>query len=156
MGRRPVFTLAQILAHVFSVLILLGVGIYLLLVWVKLPSQIPSHYDFLGQPDAWQGKGSLIFVYLTDVAVYLLLLVVSFFPNLWNMPTKITSENADRLYGYCGSMLSSMAICIVFLLSYITISSSLARPLGIWFLPVLFLGLFGLMGYYVMKMIRCK
>ncbi len=47
----------------------------------SLPAEIPTHYDFEGNVDGSDGKGSLLFLAGVDVACTLLMLVCGHFPG---------------------------------------------------------------------------
>jgi uncharacterized membrane protein len=52
-----------------------GVLLIVLLVitlWESIPEQIPTHFGFSGAPDSWAGKGSLVFLPIVVIVLYLL------------------------------------------------------------------------------------
>lgn len=45
-----------------DLLVILSMGaaiIYIILEWSNLPAQVPTHYNLLGEPDAWGSKGMI-------------------------------------------------------------------------------------------------
>ena len=45
----------------------IGVGIYLAVMYQKIPDVIPTHFGLWGQPDSWGSKTSLFFLYGVSV-----------------------------------------------------------------------------------------
>lgn len=54
-------------------------GIYMLHSFPGLPDQIPRHYNFAGEPDAWSGRGMIIGLYILQVFSYFMLWMLNFF-----------------------------------------------------------------------------
>lgn len=102
MKDRPVL---QIPLHPFERLLdvaaLLFCGIAFLLSFSRyagLPDQIPTHFNLVGNPDAY-GNKSMVFI-LPAIATFstLLLFLLARYPHTFNYPIKITPENAPSEY----------------------------------------------------------
>lgn len=139
---------------ILSTVVLIGTIVWVAVMWRFLPERIPRHYDVLGKPDAWSGRGILIFDVATEVGLYLLMLGTKKFPQLWNVPQKDTREGQEKVLTYSARMLSVVNLALVVTFTYMTICSGLSKPLGgsfIWFslggalIPVI---------YYTVKMYR--
>jgi len=84
-----------------------------------LPEIIPTHFNFAGEPDAWGGKGMLIVLLIVPFALFVLITVVERFPAIWNMPVRITKENAARQYTLTRAFLTLIKAEIVWVFAYI-------------------------------------
>ena len=58
-------------------LILLLPFIYSLIVWNKLPDQVPTHFDVKGEPDDYSGKAfALLLLPIMNVVIYVILFFI--------------------------------------------------------------------------------
>ena len=110
----------------------------------QLPDQIPYHYNFHGQPNAYSGKDFIWLLPLVGLVLYVLLSFVSRYPHTFNYPVQITRENVYRVYriGVRSMRIIKVAIIIIFAaLNFRTIQIGLKMnlDLGVFLLP---LGLF--------------
>lgn len=86
-------------------IILNGVGMFLILVsfmlpvafWSSLPDRVPQHFNILGEPDGWGGKGNIFIAPVIGLIVYGIISLVSG-SMIANYPFAITEENAERQY----------------------------------------------------------
>lgn len=104
-------------------LILLGTTVYTCIMWQKVPDQVPIHYDFAGNVTDYGGKGSMIFMLGIAWVMFIIMTVLVKFPNTWNMPVKVTAENAERLYSITRGMLEAVKLITVILMAFLAISS---------------------------------
>lgn len=120
----------------------------LVIVWVctiaffpTLPSQVPSHYNAVGQVDDFSNKTHIFFVPTIATIIYIGLTILNKYPHIYyKYPAVVTSENAKRLY-IAGSRLVRViklfTIIIFSAIVFITISTALSNSTGAgaWFLP---------------------
>ena len=128
-----------------EVLALAGLVVQMVLVgsyWHVLPRQVPMHFDARGAVDAYGDKSTLLILAGVTAGLYVLLTVVSFFPQYFNYPAKVTPENRGRMQGIATAMIGWMKAEFTWLFSYIvwvTIRVAMGRASGLgWaFLPVM-------------------
>ena len=104
--------------------------------WSKIPEEIPTHYNFAGEADAFGSKSSILIPSFIEALLYGLLIFVGHFPDIWNVPVKITAENKDWVYENIKSLLSTMNFLIVLLYFYINYRSASQKDLN----PVIIAG----------------
>lgn len=109
--------------------------------WQNLPARVPTHYGFSGQADAYGGKSSLLLLPAVTIGLYLLLTVLSRFPQAFNYPLEVTAENRPRLEAIALGMIGWLKAELTWTFAYIewtTIrqAQGLASGLGWGFLPV--------------------
>lgn len=137
-----------------AILILLASTIFVLIKWDSLPEQIPSHYNFKGQPDAYGGTGSLVFSIVIGWTMLLTMMILSKFPHLWNTGVERTPANAAMINRIVRDMISVMELSLAALFGYMMIVPVIGIDMGVWFMP-LFLGLiFGTIMVTVVRLIR--
>ena len=124
--------------------------------WDSIPDRIPMHFDILGVPDAWQGKGWLLFCPIVALGLYLSLSIVNKYPHAFNYLWKITEENAKAQYQNARFLCGLLKSEIIWAFSYsqwkvIQISFGNAEGLGKAFIPIFLISIIGTMGFFIYK-----
>ena len=70
----------DILLNVLCLLQLIGITLFLLICWARIPQQIPMHYDLGGNITRWGNKAELIIIPVLAWIMYLLMTVLEYFP----------------------------------------------------------------------------
>lgn len=142
------------IAEVLAVLILLAATIFVLISWNSLPEQIPSHYDFKGQVDAYGGRGSLIFAVVMGWVLVLSMIVISRFPSIWNTGIERIPANAAVVNRIIKDMLNVLEVGMAILFSYMLIVPAMGIAMGLWFMPAFLTSIFGTIIVTVVRLIR--
>lgn len=159
-NKRPVLRLPlSNCEKVIEVLSAIGVLLIFLIVitsWESVPGRIPTHFGSSGLPDAWGGKGSLVFLPIVVLVLYLLLSIVSKYPHTFNYPLKITEENARVQYQNARHLMAFLKTEITWSFTYIQwktiqVAFGKAEGLGNIYLPILLIVIFGTIGVYLYK-----
>ncbi|MDP4092075.1 MAG: DUF1648 domain-containing protein [Bacillota bacterium] len=126
-----------------------------------LPDRIPTHFNAAGRIDGWGGKGMLWFIPAIAGVMYIPMTLLGRFPRIFNYAVPITSENAAKQYRLARQMITALKLEITALLFYIqwmTIKSANAKEfgtgLGIAFLPITLVAIFGTIIFYIVKSIK--
>jgi uncharacterized membrane protein len=156
----PRSPLEKVLEVVGVLLLLFMVGL-LLVSWPSVPETIPTHFNAAGQPDNYGGKGSLVVVPIVALVLYALLTVVSFFPQVFNFPWRITEQNAEAQYRLARTLLTWLKVELLATMTYILWMQTQAAlnhlpGLGFWFLPVALVVIFGTIGWGIRLMYRAR
>lgn len=156
----PKSNLEKILEGI-SILEVIAACTYLAIVWTRIPDKIPTHFDFSGKVDSFGGKGSLFIFLVIMFILYIILTIVSKFPQHYNYVVKITNENAERQYQNAHTLMVWLKVEITSTLLFIEwkniqVAMSNANGLGLLFLPVFFIVLFGTLGFYISRMLKLK
>lgn len=146
----------DIFIEVCCLLCLVGIWIYLIVIWEHIPDEIPGHYNAMGEIDRVTGKGSLLVLPITTWIMYIGLTVVERFPQVWNTGVIVTEENKERVYRILKSMLGTLKLNVVVVFTYLTVNSAMAKPLPIWFLPVSLIIMFGFLIFFIIRLIKAK
>ena len=136
-----------------ALVLLLVIPIYY---YPELPDRIPKHYDAVGQVTAYGGKGTLWIVPIMGLITYSALFFINKVPHIFNYPTEITPENAERQYRMATRMIRTLNVIIVctFLYSsYGTIQNAMGLHVGLGkgFMPFFLIALFGTIVVYLVK-----
>jgi uncharacterized membrane protein len=119
---------------VTSFLVLFITVLYSIYFYAQLPDEIPTHFNFAGEPDAWGGKGTIV----GFVILYIFLLFQSFGLNYFlfinqedpreslhfiNLPfvkkEKLTETQLFGMVKYTARMLAVMNWCVSILFAFI-------------------------------------
>lgn len=148
------FTRYQKIGEILSALLILSLIIYVIASWNHIPEKIPTHFNFKGEIDSWGSKNTIFFDVGMTIGLYLLLTVVNFFTNIWNVPS--AKKSPERAYKLCRDMLINLKIIIILNFSYITYCTveqiNMSAMLTIAFLILVLVVTFG---YTVYILIKC-
>ncbi len=143
--------LYQKILDILSLLLLLGMFLFLFLYWNRIPEKIATHYNFRGQADGFGGKNTLLLLPVLAILLYLLLMFVSRIPSAWNLPVRITPFNKHWVYQNVKSLLSTMKFCIMLTYAQLSYCSAVQKDAG--FFPVLvILVMFVFLFYFIRRM----
>ena len=142
------------LAEVVALISLVALILIPILNYNNLPATIPTHFNAVGVPDGYGGKGTLWLLPVIGFFMYLMMTVVQLFPQIYNYPVEITEENAPRQYRNAVRLIRTLKTLIIILftfLSYKTVQTAAgtAAGLGKAFLPVFLLVTFGTVAFYI-------
>lgn len=124
--------------------------------WFALPETIPIHFGVDGKANGWGSKNFLWLFPLLSLLMYGMLTVVSRYPQTFNYAVQITQENALRQYHIACSMLNWLKTEMIWLFAYIEwqifyLANTETPNLGIWFLPVSLIIIFGTIAYWLFQ-----
>lgn len=142
--------------EIITIILLISIWAYLILSWDTIPAKIPGHYNGAGVVDRWGSKNEILVMPIASIALYALLTMVSYFPSTWNIPVEITEENREFVYRNVKTMLSLLKLEVITTFTYITYCNINTISLGVWFLPVELILIFGTLIYFVVKVSRNK
>ena len=159
MTKRPILnlkiTLLELLLNVITLAAFVGMLVYLISSWTIIPSEIPAHYNAAGEVDRWGGKGEILILPIIGLLMWIGMTVLEKFPHVYNY-IHLTKENARAQYLNGRLLINVLKNEIVLLFSYITWKSVQVAvgehdSLGVWFLPVFLLIIFGSTVYFIVK-----
>lgn len=102
--------------------------------WARLPSSVPVHYGFSGQPDAWGEKTELLVLPVVSLVLYVGLTWLARYPHKLSYPWTITKSNAERLYRLAKSSVGAVQCLLVWLftaISWQTIRVAMGQTSGL-------------------------
>jgi uncharacterized membrane protein len=129
--------------------------------YASLPETIPTHFNAAGQADDHGSKMMILFIPAIGTLLFAGLTVLNFYPQVFNYPTAITAENAQRQYANATRMIRTLrlSIAITFaVLVYLIHRAALTQhdSLGPWFLPVMLAIILGPLAYFTIRTIKIK
>lgn len=91
--------------------------------YAELPDMVPRHFGADGQPTANSKKMIVWLNPFITTLIFFGMLLLNRFPHIYNYPTAITAENAERQYTLATRMILSLNICIVWIMLFLSASS---------------------------------
>ena len=150
--------------YLFEIIGLIGIICLIVLpiyFFNDLPSQIPKHFNALGQVDSYGNRGIIWLLPAIGLFLYVGMTILNKFPFAFNYPTKVTNENAERLYTLGTRTVRLLKIIVVlsfFFLNFKTIQIALNKSteIGKFYLPIFLAVLTILIGTMIYKMTKNK
>jgi uncharacterized membrane protein len=140
----------------FCLVLLWGVT---LSIYTNLPEIIPVHFDLSGHPNSYGSKMTIMFLPVIGSLLFIGLTVLTNYPQHFNYPVNITSENAARQYSNATRMIRSLKLIITFVFSagvfmiYQAASGKSASP-PFWYLAVMLGSIIIPLAYFIMKAVK--
>lgn len=144
----------QLFLEIIGAAILISFFIFLVKSWGNIPERIPGHYNAAGVVDRWGNKNEILLMPIIGAILYLGLTIITFFPQIWNVPMPQNQENKEAVYKCMKTMLISLKVEITAMFFYITFHSVNAMDLPIAFLPIVLLIIFGSLTYFIVRSYR--
>lgn len=148
----------ETLLNAITLLIFFAMLLFLLIQFDTLPDQVPSHYNGMGEVDGWGGKEQLFLLPIIAVVLWLGMTVLERYPHIFNY-LNLTNDNAELQYKNGRAMMNVLKNEIMFFFSIITVQNirvafGTAEGLGVFFLPVLLIVVFGSVLFFIFRMLR--
>lgn len=162
---RPVLAIPRTeMEKVLEVAALIGLVVSLTLVikaWTVLPDSIPVHFGPTGQPNSYGNRFVILILPGTSIFFYVLFTVLSSFPHLYNYLWPITEQNAREQYQLARLLVAALKVQFIWLFCYmewkiIQVALKSASGLGIWFLPIVLILIFGTIGLYFRRAYQAR
>jgi uncharacterized membrane protein len=125
-----------------------------LYIFIKLPSEIPTHYNASGEVDDYGNKAMFLILPIIAAITFFVLTRLKKFPHIFNYPVKITAYNAEKQYRIATRMIRFLKLSIllvvitIMMLTYLT-TIGVTNGLGKWFVPGI-IGLFLMPGLFAL------
>lgn len=165
MEERPIIKIEQNIAdrsiEILGWLSVLGIWIWTVSNYSRLPEIIPIHYDLSGKADGFGGKGNILTLPIAGTILFVGLTILNKYPHVFNFPIHLTKENVRREYTYATRLLRYLKLIIVVTFGIITLSTiqnatGKSDGLGVWFTPLTLGLIFVPILYYIRRAYKKK
>lgn len=132
--RIPRLTRYQLIIEIIALVLLLACIVATLLCYPSLPDKVPSHYNINGNIDKWSGRSSVFAVMGFNVAMYLLLVLILFFPKALKPNTlrPLDMRFQPQIQRETISVLAECTLLCVLMFDYIQMFSLMQKPMIAW------------------------
>lgn len=148
------YTKLQLALEITGLLFLVGMIVFIYTQWDQIPQQVPMHYNLRGEIDSWGSKYQTLILPTISILLYIFITVVSFFPQIWNVPVQITDENKEVVYLSTKNLIIFMKVEMLTIFFYLNYHTVIAQPLSIIFLPISMIIIFGTLIFFIVRTIR--
>lgn len=148
------YGLLTTLKKIVNWIVLVGPLIYLWIVWDTIPDTVPTHFNALGEADAWGYKDSIFILVFVSFMIFAILSVVERFPALWNTGVKITEENRERIYSILRDMIITTKLLVSCLFMYQILNVIYVDRLPSLILTMVSVSVVGSLVYYIIKLFK--
>ena len=129
--------------------------------WSSLPAVIPTHFGADGQVNGFGPRATLLMLPSVALLMFVMLEVLQRYPRIYNYAWPITEENAARQYALASRLMGVIRAMLVCLFSYVSWQTTRAAAgdpggLGAGFLPLMLLGTFGPLVWYLIAAGRAR
>lgn len=146
--------------HLFAFILLITMFVYAIVMFNRLPNEVPIHFNAAGEADNWGGKGSIFILPLISIPMFMLLFFLGKAPHTHNYPVKITEQNAPKLYRESRLLLAAMNFETVAIFALITWEMAQSAQgngtLGVWLIILITIVPLATIGYFLLRMNRLK
>ncbi|RUL56899.1 DUF1648 domain-containing protein [Lysinibacillus antri] len=162
---RPILKLPK--TKVEKIMDAMGLGIFLLAIlflivnWGNIPEEVPGHFNATGEVDRWGSKVEVIILPIIGTFLFMLMSAFEKAPHMHNYPKRINETNAYQFYTQSTRLLNVVKnLCLVMfaflIVQIVRVSLGDIQSLGLLFLPVFLIILFGVMISGIYKQSKIK
>lgn len=148
------YTKLQLALEIIGLLLLLGMIVFICIQWDQIPQQVPMHYNALGKIDSWGSKYQILVLPIISILLYIFITVVSFFPQIWNVPVQVTDEDKEAVYLSTKNLIIFLKVEMLTIFFYLNYHTVTAQPLSVTFLPIFIITIFGTLVFFIVRIIR--
>ena len=105
----------QRIAGILAPVILLASIAIILILWRRLPEEIPTHYNAAGEIDGYGGRGTLLLMPIIGLVTDLVVALVGRFPQSWNTGARVTVLNRARVYRLVRDLMADLRLSMALL-----------------------------------------
>lgn len=106
--------------------VLIGTALFVVIYWPHIPDAVPTHFANSGEPDSYGGKSMVLVPLIVGFIAYISTGVMSFFPNLWNIPKGWSTAPIK-------GMVAVLDLIIALAFSWLTVCTARSTGLSVWF-----------------------
>jgi len=148
------FTRFQKTLEIIGLLLIIGMIIFVCVRYNQLPEQIPGHYNAKGEINRWGNKSEIFIVPIVSTLLYAFITIITFFPEAWNIPIKITDKNKEAVYCCVRNFIIFTKIEMLGMFFYITFFMAYSKPIPASFTSIILVTLFGTITFFVIRTIQ--
>ena len=116
--------------RILGAVALAAVTIFVVVRWQQIPDSVPSHYNIMGEVDAWSRKSIILFPVGMGWFVYVMMTVLGSLPQAWNTGVRVTTGNRYIVFRILKSMILILNTIISVFLAYMAFTMAKTQPLG--------------------------
>lgn len=108
----------NIILDIITVVIILVLISLSIISWIRLPEQIPNHFDSMGNIKDYMTKNFIFFPVVLASVLGVCLLILSRYPKIYNYSVEITDKNREIQYYIATKNIRILNIEMLLMFSY--------------------------------------
>ena len=130
----PKLTIYQKIIEAISLVLVVATIVTTVILYTKLPDQVPKHFDINGHVDAWAGKASVFTIPAFDLVMYALFIIIMFFPKALKPNTlkPLDMRFWPQIQQETISVLAECTLLCVLLFGYMQLFILMQNPMIVW------------------------
>lgn len=146
---------------IIGIVLFVGAILFLVINWGRIPENVPLHFNGAGEVDRLGSKFELIILPFIGLFIFVLMNLLERAPHMHNYPSRINESNVEQFYLHSRKLLNVIKNLCLIMFAYLTvqigrISLEEIPSLGIGFLPIILIILFGTIGVGLYKQSKIK
>ncbi|MBM7607185.1 putative membrane protein [Lysinibacillus composti] len=134
---------------------------YIIIMWGNIPNEVPGHFNSKGEVDRWGTKFEILILPVIGAFLFVLLSLLEKAPHMHNYPKRLNESNVEQFYLASRKMLNMIKNICLLLFTFLTIqivrvSLGEIYTLGVWFLPIILIIIFGTIIFGIIKQSKIK
>ncbi|MGE6514926.1 DUF1648 domain-containing protein [Lysinibacillus sphaericus] len=119
--------------------------LYIIVMWGKIPDEIPAHFNGGGEVNRWGSKIELFILPFVGIFLWVLMGLLEKAPHMHNYPARLNESNVEQFYLNSRKILNEVKNFCLILFAFISfqmvrIALEKVETLGWWFLPFVLIG----------------
>lgn len=164
MQKRPKLNLKitplELILNGVTLVLFIGSMVYLLFVWQSLPSEVPAHYNALGEVDRWGSKWEMLILPIIATVLWIGMTILEKYPHVYNY-INLTEDNVRNQYLNVRLMVNVLKNIITLVFVYLNwkdvqVALDNEHGLSVWFMPIFLTLLFVPIVYFIIRSVRIK
>ena len=139
---------------IMGFLLLAAVTIYTIVSYGNIESDVPTHFNVLGEADAFGNKSSLIMLLIMGWVLFVGLAVIGSVPAVWNTGVEVTEKNREKVYSILRTMLCVLTFAIAAFFSYTVFFAVKGMSLPTVATPAFLIVVFGTIIISIVRLVR--
>lgn len=138
-----------------------GAIFYLIINWGNIPAKVPAHFNGIGEVDRWGSKYELLILPIIGLFLFVIMSLLEKAPHMHNYPQRLTEANVDQFYLHSRKLVNAIKnICFIMfaylIVQIVRVSLGVIESIGLWFVPILLIAIFGVIAIGIYKQIKIK
>ncbi|MFJ8237045.1 DUF1648 domain-containing protein [Ureibacillus sp. NPDC094379] len=145
----------------------IGISLFLIAIFYiimqcgNIPNEVPGHFNSKGEVDRWGTKFEILILPVIGAFLFALLSLLEKAPHMHNYPKRINESNVEQFYLTSRKMLNmikniSLLMFAFLMVQIVRVSLGEINSIGVWFLPVILIIIFGTMTFGIFKQSKIK
>ena len=144
-----------------GILLFVGAILYVVMNWGNIPDDVPAHFNEAGEVDRWGSKFEFIILPIIGLFLFVLMSLLEKAPHMHNYPSRINESNVEQFYLHSRKLLNVIKNICLMMFAYLIVQIGRValgkiETLGIGFVPVILIILFGAIGIGLFKQSKIK